>query len=206
MGTDMDYQAARATMIESQVRTNDVSDLALQTAMRAVPREAFVTEDKRAFAYAEVTCPTPSGRLLWIPRDFAKLAQAAMASRGDRVLIIAGAGGYSAAVFAAMGCVVTILDTVDCAFDGIISLVGDLKTPPSGPFDIVFIDGGVEIVPDTWGSVLADGGRVCVVVLKGPMGIAQIMTKSGAAIAPRTVFDAVVPKLLGFDAASEFAF
>jgi protein-L-isoaspartate(D-aspartate) O-methyltransferase len=206
LGTDMDFQAARATMIESQVRTNDVSDLALQTAMRQVAREAFVSEHKRDFAYAEVTCPTPSGRELWKPRDFSKLAQAARALRGDRVLVIAGAGGYSAAVFAAMGCIVTIHDDVTCHYAGVEAQVGALSEPPTGPFDIIFVDGGVQTIPNSWGRSLVDGGRLCVVVLEGPTGTAQILTKSGSVLSPRIAFDAVVPKLLGFDAAPVFAF
>ena len=202
----MDFAAARANMVESQVRTNDVSDLSLQTAMRAVPREAFVVEAKRAFAYAEVTCASPSGRELWKPRDFSKLAQAAGALAGDRVLVIAGSVGYSASVFAAMGCEVTILDDVQSDVVGVTCLVGDLKAPPSGPFDIVFVDGGVENVPDSWGKVLAEGGRLCVVVLAGPMGTARTFTKSGDVVASRIVFDAIVPKLSGFETAPAFAF
>ena len=202
----MDFQAARANMIESQVRTNDVSDLSLQTAMKLVPRETFVVEAKRAFAYAEVTSPSPSGRELWKPRDFSKLAQAAKILSGDRILIIGGAAGYSAAVLAAMDCDVTILDDRPSAVSGVTSVVGDLNLPPAGPFDVIFIDGGVESVPDTWAKVLAEGGRLCVVVLAGPMGKAHIMTKSGNVIASRVVFDAIVPKLPGFDSVPTFAF
>ena len=202
----MDFQAARANMIESQVRTNDVSDLALQNAMRLVAREDFVVEAKRAFAYAEVTSPTPSGRALWKPRDFSKLAQAAKILSGDKVLVIGGAGGYSAAVLTAMGCDVTILDDRPCNVSGVSSVAGDLNQPPAGPFDVIFIDGGVENVPDTWGKALAEGGRLCVVILAGPMGQAQIMTKSGGFIASRVVFDAIVPKLPGFDSVPAFAF
>lgn len=202
----MDFAAARANMIESQVRTNDVSDLALQTALRAVPREDFIVEGKRAFAYAELTCPSPSGRALWKPRDFAKMVQAAKVNSGDRALVIGGASGYCAAVLAAMGCVVTIHDSLSCQFPGVTSYMAPLSHPPAGPFDIVFVDGGVETMPDAWGDVLAQGGRLCVVVLAGPMGSAKIMTKSGGVVASRVVFDAVVPKLPGFDAASAFAF
>jgi protein-L-isoaspartate(D-aspartate) O-methyltransferase len=202
----MDFAAARANMIESQVRTNDVSDLALQTAMRAVAREAFVVEAKRAFSYAEVTCPTPSGRELWKPRDFSKLAQAAKVLPSDRVLVVAGAGGYSAAVMAAMGCDVTILDTMPSDFAGTTGMLGDLAVPPIGLFDIVFVDGGVEVVPESWGNALAEGGRLCVVVLAGPMGTAQIVKKSGGVTAARVVFDAIVPKLHDFNSAPAFAF
>jgi protein-L-isoaspartate(D-aspartate) O-methyltransferase len=202
----MDYAAARANMIESQVRTNDVSDLALQAAMRTVAREAFVVADKQAFAYAEVTSPTPSGRYLWKPRDFSKLAQAARVLPQDRVLVIGGAGGYSAAVLAAMGCDVTILDNVACAFAGVSAVQGDLVSPPKGPFDIVFVDGGIEVVPQSWTDVLADGGRLCVVMLAGAMGDAQVITKSGNVAVARTVFNAQVPELPGFKPAPTFAF
>lgn len=202
----MDFAAARANMIESQVRTNDVSDLALQTAIRAVPRENYIVEAKRAFAYAELTCASPSGRDLWKPRDFAKMVQAAKVNHGDRALVIGGASGYCAAVLVAMGCAVTIHDSLSCEFGGVTSHEGALSQPPAGPFDIVFVDGGVETVPDAWGEVLAEGGRLCVVVLSGPMGSAQIMTKSGGKLASRVVFDAIVPKLPGFEAASTFAF
>jgi protein-L-isoaspartate(D-aspartate) O-methyltransferase len=193
-------------MIESQVRTNDVSDLALQGAMRIVEREAFVVSEKRAFAYAEVTSPTPSGRWLWKPRDFSKLAQAANVMAGEQVLVIGGAGGYSAAVFAALGCTVTVLDDVAVDVPGVTSVVGALEAPPAGPFDLVFVDGGVEAFPDAWTNILAEQGRLCVVVLKGPMGTANIFTKSGTSVAGRIVFDATVPPLPGFSIAPAFAF
>lgn len=202
----MDFAAARDTMIESQVRTNDVSDLALQGAMRVVERETFVVAEKRAFAYAEVTSPTPSGRWLWKPRDFSKLAQAANLMAGERVLVIGGAGGYSAAVFAALGCTVTVLDEVAVEIPGVSSVVGALDAPPVGPFDVVFVDGGVETFPNAWTNVLAEQGRLCVIVLKGPMGTANIFTKSGTSVAGRVVFDATVPQLPGFSVAPAFAF
>jgi protein-L-isoaspartate(D-aspartate) O-methyltransferase len=204
----MDFSAHRATMIESQVRTNDVSDVVLQTAMRAVAREAFVTADRQMFAYAEVESPTPSGRLLWKPRDFSKLAQAAHVCSGDAVLVIGGGGGYSAAVFAAMGARVTILDPQAgaLAIEEVIINTASLETPPAGPFDVVFVDGSVGRVPDVWLKVIAEGGRLCVVEQVGPMGKARVYTRSGSGISSRTVFDATPPALPGFDAAAEFAF
>ena len=37
-----DFAAQRQTMVDSQVRPNDVTDLNIQTAMRRVPREVFL--------------------------------------------------------------------------------------------------------------------------------------------------------------------
>jgi protein-L-isoaspartate(D-aspartate) O-methyltransferase len=202
----MDTAAARATMIECQVRTNDVSDLSLQTAMRQVPRELFVVPERAGFAYAEVENPTPSGRVLWMPRDFAKLAQAAAVLPGDRVLVIAGAGGYSAAVFAAMGARVTVLDDRPVALAGIEAVTEALDAPPAGPFDVVFVDGAVGLVPAAWNEVLDVGGRLCVVETNGPVGKARVHTRSVSGVAARTVFDASPPKLRGFEPAPAFVF
>ena len=79
----MDFAQARETMVESQVRTNDVTDRRLQAALRQVERERFVPAERAAFAYAELALPVEGARALWAPRDLAKLAQAAAVQEGE---------------------------------------------------------------------------------------------------------------------------
>lgn len=214
----MDYAAARATMIDSQVRTNDVSDLALQDAVRAVPRELFVPEAKRTFAYAEIEIQSAPGRVLWKSRDFTKLAQAAGVFPGDRVLVIAGAAGYSAAVFAAMGATVTILEESEALAEharallessgvhGVNVEVGILEQGLSGPYDLIFLDGAVEAISQKWTKALAEGGRLAVIVSAGPLGKARLYVSSGGVASARDVFDCNVPLLAGFAQARGFEF
>lgn len=203
----MDYARARRMMIDSQVRANDVTDLGLQTALRSVPRELFVSPGQERFAYAEVELATPSGRVLWTARDFAKLANAARVLPGDSVLVIGGAGGYSAAVFAAMGARVTVLDSVAVALAGVTEVRGPLDTPPAGPFDVVFVDGAVGTVPPAWSAVLAPAGRLCVVRRTGPVGQALVVTRSASgAVSERVVFDCAPARLPGFEPAPAFVF
>lgn len=202
----MDYAKARTMMIDSQVRCNDVPDLGLQTALRQIPRELFVVPERASLAYAELEHPTPSGRVLWMPRDFAKLAQAAGVLPGDRVLVIGGAGGYSAAVFAAMGAVVTVLDDRAVALAGVTAVTGPLDTPPAGPFDVVFVDGAVGTVPEAWSQVLTPHGRLCLVQVVGPVGRAYVITRTGGGTTTRPVFDAMPPRLPGFEPAPAFTF
>jgi len=73
----MDFKAARRRMVDSQVRTNDVTDLRLQTALETVPREDFLPAELRDQAYVERELPYAPGRSLMTVRDFAKLAAAA---------------------------------------------------------------------------------------------------------------------------------
>ena len=48
-----DFAAARLNMVESQIRTADVTDLPLQDALRVVARESVVPASKAYLAYAD---------------------------------------------------------------------------------------------------------------------------------------------------------
>ena len=96
----MDFKAARLRMVNSQVRTNDVTDLRLQEALETVPRETFLPSALRDQAYVERELAYAPGRTLLTVRDFAKLADAADPQDGDLALNVAAGCGYSAAVLA----------------------------------------------------------------------------------------------------------
>ena len=94
----MDYARARHAMVESQIRTADVTDAAILAAMRSLPRELFVPERLRPMAYADLEIEVAPGRTLLRPRDLGKLLQALEPRSGERGLEIAGATAYGAAV------------------------------------------------------------------------------------------------------------
>src|ERR1051325_9266370 len=96
-----DYAAARLHMVKSQVRTSDVADVRIQDAMRALPRERFLTADKAFLAYADIEAEYAPGRCLLKPRDLGKLLQALRPMPGERALAIAAP--YAAAVLEALG-------------------------------------------------------------------------------------------------------
>lgn len=211
-----DMDRARFMMVEGQVRTNDVTDRALQAALRAVPREAFVAPGKRAFAYAEAPVEGLGGRMLARPRDLAKLLQACDAGPGAKVCVVAGGSGYTAALLAHVGAEVTVLeDTAERAEAAkaawaatdlqVTAIVGDLATPPAG-MDLVVVDGAVEEPPAGWAHALADGGRLAVVVRDGPVGHARLYTRSADTCAWRRLFDAAPPTLPGFERKVGFTF
>ncbi|HEX5008642.1 MAG TPA: protein-L-isoaspartate O-methyltransferase [Hyphomonadaceae bacterium] len=213
----MDLQAARAAMIDSQVRTNDVTDRRLIAAMASVAREAFVPANKAALAYAEISVETGAGRWLMTARDFSKLANAAVIKETDRLLDIAPGGGYSAAVFSKIAASVVALEDEAAAGSvrdnlaragaaNVEVISGSLKAgaPSKAPFDVIFVNGAVEDVPKAWLDQLADGGRLCVVVVEGNVRRARVYTRSGNKTAWLTPFETAVPNLPGFERAEEF--
>src|SRR5260370_39825601 len=66
-----DFAAARRIMVDSQVRTSDVTELRLIAAMLALPRERFVPAEQADLAYLDFDVPVtvaeagrPARRLL----------------------------------------------------------------------------------------------------------------------------------------------
>ncbi len=187
-----DYAAVRTTMVDSQVRTQDVTDLAIQDAMRALPREALLPPEKRFLAYADDEVAYAPGRWLLRPRSVAKLLQGLAPRAGERALAIAAP--YAAMVLDRMGLDVTRLED------------GDLKSVAGGPYDLIVCEGAVTKAPAAWTSALAPGGRLGVVERDGPVGRAMLYLRSDGALGSRPLFDCTPPIMAGFEAQRGFAF
>jgi protein-L-isoaspartate(D-aspartate) O-methyltransferase len=216
----MDLARARELMVETQVRTNDVTDPRVLRAMRALPRERFVPAARRALAYADIEPELTAGRTLMRPRDVAKLIQALAPAPHERAIEIVGATGYGAAVLASCCAFVVAHDPdPDLSFAARAALesagVANFKTVTTpaveawvedGPYDVMLLNGSAEFVPATWLSQLAPGGRLGVVVRSGACGAARIYMRSGATVAHRVAFDAAPPLAPGLAQAKTFQF
>ena len=95
------FATARQKMVDGQVRPSDVTDIRIIDAMLAVPREAFVPENKQALAYLDLDLDVSEGgaakRYLIKPAVLAKMLQAADIKASDRVLVVGCASGYARA-------------------------------------------------------------------------------------------------------------
>ncbi|MFD1189787.1 MULTISPECIES: protein-L-isoaspartate O-methyltransferase family protein [Phenylobacterium] len=187
-----DLAQARLNMVESQVRTADVTDVRIHDAMRVIPRESFVPAGKAYLAYADEAVEYAPGRVLLKPRDVGKLLQILKPQETDKVLAIAAP--YAAAILEAMGLTVTRLDAED------------LTRPPGGGYDLIICEGAVAKAPAAWTDALAMGGRLGVIEREGPVGKACIYVKAEDGVGRRTVFDATPPVLAGFEPQVGFAF
>lgn len=216
----MDFAAARHLMVETQVRTADVTDPAVLAAMRTLPREAFAPAHLKVLAYSDVDLEVAPGRRLMRPRDVAKLIQAVAPKPSDRALEIAGATGYGAAVLARC-CAEAVLLEADAELNfaavaafGVCGLeqAGTAATeiaggwPDRAPYDVIVLNGACEQVPDAWISQLAEGGRLGAIVRSGPAGHARIYSKVGGLVSWRPVFDAAPPLAPGLTIPAQFAF
>lgn len=184
-----DFAAACLNMVESQVRTQDVTDVRIQDAMRVLPRQDFVPADKAYLAYTDLEVEYAPGRWLLKPRDVAKLLQALRPMPGERVLAISAP--YAAAVIETLGGQVTRIDAG--------------AELPVGPFDLVVCEGAVARAPQAWLDVVAMDGRLGVVERDGPVGKACLYVRAGDGIGRRELFDSFSPLLAGFEPQHGFA-
>jgi len=216
----MDFAAARHLMVETQVRTADVTDAGVLAAMRALPREAFAPAPLKVLAYSDVDLEVAPGRRLMRPRDVAKLVQAVAPRPTDRAIEIAGATGYGAAVLARCCAEAVLLEAdpqlnfaavaafgvcgLEHARTAATEIVGGW--PDLAPYDVIVLNGAAEQIPDAWLDQLAEGGRLGAIVRSGPAGQARVYTKVGGIVSWRPVFDAAPPLAPGLAVRPQFAF
>ena len=217
----------RKVMVDCQVRTFDVTDIAVLDALQAVPRERFVGSGDVAFAYSDAPLTVSSGkarRQMLLPMVLARLLQNAGVTASSRVLDVGGGNGYSAAVLAQLAGSVTALESeagFSAAANGLFAelgltnaraITGPLAAgaPAQGPFDVFLVNGAVEAGLEQLLASLAPGGRLLVVTREpgqvGLSGKATRFDRAGADFSSKFLFDAAGPALEGFARQPAFVF
>lgn len=215
-----DFAAAREAMVDTQVRTSDVTSYAVIEALSWCPRELFVPRARRDVAYADVEIPLVPGRAMMTPRAFAKMVDAAEIGEDDLVLDVAPGTGYSTAIISRLAAAVVAVESdadlaeraaatlaeLECA--NVVIEQGDptAGAPAHGPYDVIFVNGSVEHVPATLSDQLTEGGRLVAAVLDRGVGQCRIMLRVGDTVTGHTVFDINGPLVPGFERPHSFAF
>ena len=216
-----DFSSLRRTMVDTQLRTNKITDERILTSMLEIPRELFVPEEKAPLAYIDEDIQLSGGRCLPEPMIIARLIQMAKISSDDVVLDVACATGYSSAVVGRIATAVVALDShaelaaaatknlASLGLDNVVVETGPIEAgwPDQAPFDVILINGACEKVPDALLEQLSDPGRLCAIDCGGDgPGVARIWNKTDAVVSSRVVFDANVPRLPEFNRPRSFSF
>jgi protein-L-isoaspartate(D-aspartate) O-methyltransferase len=218
----------KANMIKQQIQPFNVSDPAVLSALMNVPRENFVPEKYRAFAYADWMIPIgPSNRQekMLFPRVEGRMLQALSLSKTDRVLEIGTGSGYFSALlgklskdvlsvdiyrdFSDMAALNTVSHGVNniCFETGDASQYWESKHPKfiGVKFDAIVITGGLPTFPEKYKNLLAEGGRMVAII--GALPSMQVIRVTAEKPEKKeSLFDTVVPILKKVSVAPIFEF
>ncbi len=214
------YNTARTTMVDCQVRPSDVTKFPIIEALLTIPREEFVPANLKPVAYIGEHLDLGAGRMLLDARTFAKMLDAVNIQPSELVLDLGCGLGYSSAVIAHLAeAVVAVEENVELAEEAATLLSANgvdnavvIGAPMAngaakhGPYDVIVIQGASEQIPQSVCDQLKDGGRIAALFTDGSMGQCRIGYKRGEKIDWRAAFSATAPVLSGFEKAREFSF
>jgi protein-L-isoaspartate(D-aspartate) O-methyltransferase len=210
----------RLHMVNSQLRTGGVADKVVLAAFLDVPRQRFVAPEHEFLAYLDRELPArgAKSRRLLAPMVLARMLQAATVVPSDRALDVGGGSGYGAAVLAAIGVKVVVLESDTGAAEAAKSelhnrvnvsvVVGPLDSGAAalGPFDLILVEGAFGIFPDRLIGLLADPGRLVGIDASSEQSQAVVYEKNGGGISRRVLFETKAEILDGFKPEVSFAF
>lgn len=209
-----DFHTRRITMVDTQVRPQDVTKFPIIAAMLAVAREDFVPQAAREAAYVGGNIPLGARRVVLEARSLAKLLDALDVVPGDKVLCLGAGYGYAAAVLSEMGAdVVAVEEDATMAAAATQSLQGQAKvvnaalakgSVADGPYDVILLEGGAESFPAALEAQVKEGGRLGAIFMEGALGVARIGYKRDGKVTWRYAFNATAPVAPGFEAVRAF--
>lgn len=219
------FATARLNMVESQLRPNKILDARILNLMGSLAREEFVAPHKKSFAYSDDQVEVGAGRFMLAPMVLARMLEELGITPSCRILHIGAATGYVSALLNELAGEVIALESDQALLrqlqqnkqrlqlDHVLTAPGSLHEgyPPASPYHAIFIDGGVQYVPEKLTAQLAEPGRlICVYYPEGDvfgtMGVVRLYEKNNGAVTHRPLCDAAAPLLPGFKARPRFSF
>lgn len=178
----MDFSSLRKQMVERHIAARGVRDELVLDAMRKVPRELFLPDNLREFAYEDAPLPIAGEQTISQPYIVAFMAEALMLSGGEKVLEIGAGSGYAAAVLSEITADVYTVERLgpltehaatllaELGYDNVHVLHGDGTKgwPEHAPYDAIVVAAGGPQVPDALKRQLKIGGRLVI-----PIGVDQ---------------------------------
>jgi protein-L-isoaspartate(D-aspartate) O-methyltransferase len=190
-----------------RLRRNGIRDERVLAAMGRVPRELFVPEELRGYAYDDSALPIGHGATISQPTLVARMCEE-LALRGhERVLDVGSGSGYAAAVLAELAAEVVGIERVPelaeraraalaaAGYESVEILVGDgsLGVPERAPFDAIVVGAAAPAPPPALYAQLAGRGRLVVPVGGRRQNLAVVTRGAEGPVVRRSVPVRFVP-------------
>ena len=176
MTSSVDAAAARAQMVELQLRRRGIRDERVLGAMARVPRDRFVPDSLSGHAYDDGALPIGNDQTISQPFVVATICALLGLQGSERVLDVGTGSGYQAAVLAELAAEVVTIERIpelaeraratlaDVGYGNVEVMVGDgsLGAPERAPFDAIAVAAAAPTIPPALFDQLAEGGRLVI--------------------------------------------
>lgn len=218
---NLDFDAVRRTMIESQVRTWDVLDERVLELVARMPRQDYVPAAYRNIAYVDMNIPLAHGEVMMAPKLEARLLQELEINPTDKILEIGTGSGYMTALLAAMGRHVISVEihseftaeaAAKLAHHGVRNITLETGDGARGwdrqqPYDVILLTGSTPVLPEAFQQSLAVGGRMIAIVGRKPaMEVKRIRRIDERSFKEDSLFETVIPPLVNALEPPKFVF
>ncbi len=206
-------------MIEQQIRPWDVLDVDVLHVIEKTPRELFVPDRYQNLAFSDLEIPLQRGQFMLTPKIEARMLQALQVIPSDEVLVVGTGSGFTSACLAKLGKHVDTVEyyadlsaraqsilerlainNVNCIRDDALS-----KQDYSTQYDVIAVTASMPAYPAIFEKLLADNGRMFVIVGTAPVMQAQLITRINAqSLCYTRLFETNVRPLTGVKELQDF--
>ncbi|MBN1271811.1 MAG: protein-L-isoaspartate(D-aspartate) O-methyltransferase [Candidatus Aminicenantes bacterium] len=170
------FARRRSNMVQSQLRSRDITDPGVLKVMGEVPRHLFVGERYRNQAYNDHPLPIDEGQTISQPYIVALMTQYLEVDKDDKVLEIGTGSGYQAAVLAGLTDKVFSIEirkllaekaalTLRTLGYGAVNVKygdGYFGWKEASPFDAIIVTCAANHIPPPLFKQLKEGGRLII--------------------------------------------
>lgn len=215
----MDFSRLREHMVRRQIEARGITNPLILAAFREIPREEFIEEHWRPWAYDDGPLPIEAGQTISQPYIVALMIDAAEIAPGDRVLEVGAGSGYAAAVISRLADAVTGVERqhelAEAAGERLrrlgisnVKIVegdGTLGWPADAPFDAILAAASGSHVPNALIDQLAPGGRLVMPVggSRDVQRLVKITKRAGGTIDEQQLGEVRFVPLIGKEGWSE---
>ncbi|AHE66548.1 protein-L-isoaspartate O-methyltransferase family protein [Legionella oakridgensis] len=217
----MSTQIECRNMIKQQLRTGDVLDESILELYKTIPRDEFVPNDYKHFAYSDMQISLPHGQRMMTPLEEAQMLQALALNGNETVLEVGTGTGFLTALLSRLAKQVISLEyfadftanarrkLTEHHCTNVELITGDACRGwlDKAPYDVMIFTGALDALTETHRLQLLPGGKLFAIIGKEPIMQGQLHTLGyNNQWQEKLIFETNIPPLINKLKPKEFVF